>query len=730
MNMNLTIQKIKGARMARKFLVSILLIALSVSASTSLLEQKVDSIEAKRGLQVGGDIRAVLLNSTFSSKQDLDGINRMPDTERMQFVNADLAFTFRPWEPVRVNAILRMQAGMQNYFASPSKSISTPWLNIEGNIASSFYWVVGNFRQQYSPLTLYTPGIDVMYEPLVFAQKRQMAQEQSMLDGNQRLLQGANLQFRHYFNKSVGELRAEALAARLRRVQVLDFTGAVGNILPNPDQNLIPTEKDIPGASQASNMDKFLLSSNIELLPLDKNLLIGFTWMYIFDDKKSFTYTYHKDDNDDFQFTPVNPFDLSEQKTSVMSARAGVDVAKILNNDKLTLNTVVEFATDNDQVEKLNLKAFENGVIELKKEDERGTALLVSLDAGYKINSSWSLALQSNVIRNDSLWFNNLAQSPQFFARRILNTDKDGHNIKYGVNAPLYSSFGALYYFSPKFTPVATTLGTDDNAIGSGQTKSYNIAPFNKNSWTSTVYTKSELALLESLSDPALQLALPNGFATANRQGGTATLKVNWSDFAEAQGLYSIYRQVKPMASFDKASYVEYGGGAKVLPLKGVNALSKTPFSELAISGSYKHAQRKVEFISVGNSNLNTDFINAGLYIPFLPRLALSGGFQLINTEMNDIAASFRAVTSPGHDVPLLKGTQTQWMAGLDYGFSENAWLNMSVGQIGVKNTYNTSSSTEYKNLPSYYVADSDETGSYKHSYTQYLIEASINVGF
>jgi hypothetical protein len=45
---------------------------------------------------------------------------------------------------------------------------------------------------------------------------------------------------------------------------------------------------------------------------------------------------------------------------------------------------------------------------------------------------------------------NNLAQSPQFFARRILNTDKDGAQIKYGVNAPLYSFFWLSLLLFPK----------------------------------------------------------------------------------------------------------------------------------------------------------------------------------------------------------------------------------------------------------------------------------------
>jgi hypothetical protein len=45
------------------------------------------------------------------------------------------------------------------------------------------------------------------------------------LNGEERNLEGANLQFRHFLGEQAGEIRAEAIGARLRRVQVLDFFG-------------------------------------------------------------------------------------------------------------------------------------------------------------------------------------------------------------------------------------------------------------------------------------------------------------------------------------------------------------------------------------------------------------------------------------------------------------------------------------------------------------------------
>ena len=159
---------LKGVPMMHKIFASLLFVAVAASASAvsdnqHALDQKVDSIQASRGVQIGGSIRGVAQASYFNSDQDKDGINNMPDVERNEFVSADFDFHFRPWEMVRANVMLRLEAGMQDYFSSPSKSITAGWMNVEGNLGSNFYWVVGDFRQQYSPLTLYSPDVEILY---------------------------------------------------------------------------------------------------------------------------------------------------------------------------------------------------------------------------------------------------------------------------------------------------------------------------------------------------------------------------------------------------------------------------------------------------------------------------------------------------------------------------------------------------------------------------------------
>ncbi|MCL2261154.1 MAG: hypothetical protein FWC15_07365, partial [Fibromonadales bacterium] len=334
----------------------------SLAFATGNIEQEIDNrvedINARKGIEIGGTVRSASFSSHFKSPQEkpnpisneqanlsFEGTftNKMPSHEIAEFVQVDLDFKFRPWDVISANLKLRLGAGMQEYFATASTIVAVPWMNIEGNWGESFYWVVGDFRQSYSPLTLYMPGFDIMYEPVAFARKREMAQKEALQEGNQRNLQGFNLQFRPQLGETLGELRVEALGARLRRAGYLDASGAMGNMLPN---------EGIAGATQAGRFDKFLFGGNIELLPIKKNLLIGGTYLIIADDKStSKTYDTTGLRLRDFdKKSLINTLDSLPQKTNVFAGRAGVDVAGILGNESLIANFVGEFARSDDKV--------------------------------------------------------------------------------------------------------------------------------------------------------------------------------------------------------------------------------------------------------------------------------------------------------------------------------------------------------------------------------------------
>jgi hypothetical protein len=705
----------------------IALLTASVAASASVvadnqkaLQAKADSANAKRGVEIGGSIRAVAQRSSFSSDQDNRGMNTMPDVERNEFVSADLSFGFRPYESVRANVIMRLGGGMQEYFAAAAKTLEAKWLNVEGNIGKNFYWTVGDFRSAISPLTIFNPGIDIMYEPTIFARKRHMAQKEQLLEGNKRNFQGVNLQFRQEIDPMVGELRAEAFFARVNRVSVLDLSGAEGNILPNDS---------VAGVSLASATDKWLVGGNIELLPVQKNVYVGVTPMLIFDNENSKSYVYRHPVVDevinfsDYERQEINPYEYGPQNTFVLSARAGADVGGLVKQKGLSADVVVEYAMS---VNKQKTPAYTNELgltVPEAEESINGSALLATLNAGYEVENSWSAGLGIDVVMNNEKWFNNLAQSPSFFAQRILNSDKDGNTVKYGVNSPLYSTFDALYNYSPKFSPVARTLGTDDEAFLYGQGESYNIAPYNKNSWGSNVYSAAQLALINQMIDPALQSALPNGLATANRKGFRVSLKGDWQNKIEAQALVNIFNQVTPESeAIDNVSYKEFGGGAKfdIAKLAGLNKAAE-------VSGSFKRSENTVTPKAGTEAKITSNFINIGASFQFLPRLGFTAGFQMIDT---DYGTSSLINPNVGLDVPFMKSNQTHWMVGFDYVVADNAWLAINFGMINVKNDYNLAVvGEELRNLPDYYYTVDGAT-TFEHKFSQAIFEASINVEF
>ncbi|MDR2583651.1 MAG: hypothetical protein LBC75_09245 [Fibromonadaceae bacterium] len=676
------------------------------------IENRVEILNAKKGLEISGTVRSASFNSYFESrneKPDSTGTytNKMPNHEISEFLQLDLDFKFRPWDVISANLKLRLGAGAQEYFAAAATMVSVPWMNIEGNLTENFYWVVGDFRQSYSPLTLYMPGIDIMYEPTAFARKREMAQKEALIQGNQRNLQGFNLQYRPQLGEKLGELRVEALGARLRRAGYLDASGAMGNMLPN---------EGIPGATQAGRFDKFLLAGNLELLPLNKNLLIGGTYLSIFDDENS-SKKYSCPENicrsPGDRDSLINTLDSIPQKTSIIAGRAGADIAGILGNSSLVANLTAEFAMSKDESPEL----------------EEGKAILAQMDLGYKGILNTDIVLSSSFIRNDSSWFNNVAQSPSFFARRVLNSDKDlgcrrspctdqTYNLsKYGVYSPLYSSFDALYFFTPKHSPMRSTFNSTLPEAGD-QNMSYNNSPYAKTSWNPSTLTRAELALLENLSDLNLQMALPGGFATPNRMGFQEVLTANWKGLAEVKGLFASYKQLAA-GTAEIAKYTEFGGGAKV-DLWGVE-----------LSGSYKGSAKEQ-----GTAEYTSDFINAGLYYRFYKRFGLAFGFQQINSDLNESGANIlydqmNNLNLKISVVPIIKAKQNQWMAGLDYTVAKNAWLSINYGIMSVENTYQLTTIKPETNMPGYAVVNViGKEIELKHEFSRNILEATINVEF
>ena len=780
---------------------SVALLAASGFASQALasveladsIDRKLNSIELRHGLELGIGIKSLFQSASFSSpqqdsamtnpaftgtgmadKSQAYGAPTTPNVERVGFTQLDLSLLARPWDQARANVILRFVSGYQDYFNTPTRIISVPWMDVDGRLGKAgnqVHYQFGDYRGQISPLTLWAPGVEILYEPEVYRRKRHMGSTEMFLDSTgARNLQGGEIAYRG----EVGafEPRVELYTARLRKAEQLDRQGAVGNLVPASGTPFCPTSgcvgpfdattqiipnSAIDGASQSGNMDKIMLGANLEGLGFDKAAYVGGSYLDIRDLKSSMVRVSVDTVNADSQVGPLydryaaskgyyvwNPQDTDPQLTSVISVRAGVDGARLLKDSNMVLSLSAEYAMSKNRV---------------GTTDQNGAALLAQFSGGYGKPNKWLAHLDLDYLQNNEKFFNNLAQSPSFIPHRILNIDKDPQSARWGSRSPLYSTFDALYNFNPKYSPTPTTvdtngkstndLGTDlsANTQAMSGAESYEIAPMNKNSYTTAVLTQKELKLVNSMSDPTLQDALPNGLATANRKGPRLRLTAGaLKDTAlELTVLYSgLSQSVAENLALGTAKYTDMGGGLKVR----INSLGGWELP-LEMSGSYTISETKY---AVGNTT-TSNFLNAGVYGKFHKRFGAFAGLQMIDLKRTDaVKVSYLDIT---------KSSQSQWMAGLDYALEKNMWVSVGYGIVNTSNTYennptyytvvngkyvimgvdaggqpvvkatlkpdtNPLQGAGYM-LPDYYYVSGN---TYTHAFQQSILEASVNVDF
>ena len=189
-------------------------------------------------------------------------------------------------------------------------------------------------------------------------------------------------------------------------------------------------------------------------------------------------------------------------------------------------------------------------------------------------------------------------------------------------------------------------------------------------------------------------------------------------------------------------TFSEMGGGVKF----DLGRILKKGLP-LELAGSYTITKSEA-----GKLSTTSNFINAGIYGRFQKRFGAFVGYQAIDLKRG----GFLGVTDM---MSLTESKQYQWMAGLDYSLSKNAWLSFGYGWIDVANDYSTVLATGARKfgvygtdgsftamvlpgsdplgylLPDYYdagVANVDGTSlkTYQSTFRQTILEASINVDF
>ncbi len=606
----------------------------STSVADSVMKT-LETIQAKEGISIGGVFRSEYLNSSLSGP---GLISDLRSDETAEFTSVDFDIHARPNTATQGHVIFRMHQDWRNFFSDISNPIFTRWLSLDGKVKSMFSYDAGEYRQRYSPLTLWAPELSVLYEPEIFQTQRQEAEDEVFLGNNDRILQGVNFNFDAGVDAPTGnsilkELHINAMGSRLRNVET---------DIANGD---FPTDQ-----IEESPVEKYLAATNLEAV-FPKGFSLGGSAMLIFD--KNSTYEY------------VAGADSLAQNTSILDGRAGLELAPLLGVTNWGAGISAEYAASQDRPEYFPVFGDSLSATPFAK---NGSALLARVHGNAALAEAFNFSAGVDFIRNDANYHNALAQSPTFIGQRIMNIENDSAKVRTdNVSSRDYTTFDAMYRTVFKFTP---ELGTNLWAR----------APFQKLSYSNSIMTQREMAAFAaSRLDTAVQLVMPFGPATPNRTGLTGDATVNvWKNRLQIKGLFASLKNVTGVAVGTNevlpiTDYSQYGGGLKLEigsmlglqnPLTLSGSLVQSGANNAGIAADTTYAARKV----------TSDFTNASLYYKFWKRAALMGGYQQIKTDITVAGA-------------VHSSTQRNLAGGAEYKVAAGAYVDFSLGLISMDYT-------------------------------------------
>ena len=632
----------------------------SASATSKNVMKTLEHIMAKAGISFDGEFKSQFMSATVGGAA-VDNTRRKNET--VEYTSVDFDIKARPNTITQGRLIFRMQQDWRNFYSDISNPIFTRWVSIDGSIKGMFSYDVGDFRQKYTPLTLYTPDLDILYEPDLFAQQREMAKNEVFLDDNQRLLQGVNLNFGAEVYPIFNSLKLNVLATRLRSVET----------------NIQNGSKPV-GFIETSPIEKFMVGTNGDATFL-KGVSVGLSYLNIFDNKES--HTLYSD----------SAIDTMAQNTGIFDVRGGVDVANLLDAKSWKTNVSAEMALSSDDsayYDTANQRKY------LKTKAITGSALRAGINAGYTLQDLFTVSVDAGFINNASNFRNELAQSPDFIGRRIMDFEND--TLNYSPTSPLYSTFDAMYQQVFKFAPSPKDRFNDNLTWWFKE-------PFSKNSYSPIVLTQTELSNIKKRDstnylksrylDPSVQLIMPFGPATPNRTGvnGHATLGF-LGNRLQAKVLFASLKEIDttiiaaatattPAKTLPKTAYSQIGGGIKIelggfvgwkYPINISSSLVNSKASNDGISGELAYPA----------ASIASAFYSENLYFKFWKRMAFLAGMEYINNQFEKTFAT------------TLTDTRNQMLTaiGLEYKLSDGSYVTGTVGQIDVTNKSDDPAST------------------------------------
>jgi hypothetical protein len=632
LNRNIILKQERLFNMKKLFLFVAALSVCALAAENSLEERvdgltaQIDRVMSKAGIHFNGEFRSQFLSSTLDGDAVADFGKK---TESSEYTSVDFNIVARPNSALSARAMFRLHQDWRNFFSDVQNPITSRWLSVDGSVANGiFKYNAGDYRKKLTPLTLWSPDFELLYEPEIFAQGRELAMSEVFLGGNNRVLQGANLELR-------GELGTESGSTILNELDVDIFgarlaTRGSGESAPIGPGVLSNEVTNANGMYWDAKFDKYLIGANLAA-QIIKGAGLGVSNIIIFDHVDSYRGEgFNSQGIDERGFSEDNA-KLNSTSNNIFAGRVNFDNRAFMPDDFVRFGVSAEAALSSYQYH-----VSESGAVSDRSID--GMAVNGGLDVKFNFNEANALSLSANYIYNDSAFINEAAQSPSFVQRSIMNNE----NAMAGGLGVL-NPFDAMYRSVFKYTPSQYFSES---------------RPYAKNAYTNVIFTKDGVESLQARGRAEVfnvfQEALTGGMATADRVG--PVVKLDGSFLEDALKLGARVSMLNGMSektfeyqydivgedgeftgNSDRGSvaftpeYMTAGGGAIIDIAKFAPALGPS----LKVGGSFMMYNSANGWIVSKGTQIDafkrdneSQLMSAELNYTFVPRFSLLVGYQ------------------------------------------------------------------------------------------------------
>ena len=615
-----TLSRQERPSIMKKFFILVLALSVSALAEPTLnervdgLQAQIDRAIAKAGIHFSGEFRSQFLSSTVSGDA-VDEDNKK--NESVEYTSVDFDIVARPNTALSARAMFRLHQDWRNFFSDLQNPIVTRWISIDGSFMQGiFTYNMGDYKKKLTPLTLWSPDLELLYEPEIFAQNRRLAMEEVFLGDNNRLLQGMNIAFDAELYPILHNVSADFFGARLAAA------GTGESNITAPSQGVFD-----------ARYDKYLVGADIGVQGLE-GVGGGVGFVSIFDHAASMNMA-------DGLSRPNNMraedfAKLGTQATNVISGRLNFDNRVFMEDDFIRVGLKGEYALSSDRRYNV-ITEVRNEIDSLGLKDSiiSGTALNLEVFTRVNLGEGNELRLSVGHISNERNFRNDAAQSPTFFQQSVMNSE----NSLLGLG--MMNPFDALYRNVFKYAPSQYHAGPD---------------PYAKNAYNIAILTPEEVANLSGdgkfVYPNVFQAALPGGIATANREGRIVRLCGSFLENALTVGVKAALLKtpedavridnldpdgyIDPTAVVYTADFTEIVAGASVDVAKFVPVVGPS----LVISGSYGMYNTTANITKVGDLEIDiedvseSNLISFGLDWNFWQRFSFLVGYQQLTTNL------------------------------------------------------------------------------------------------